>query len=94
MTQQKLTITGGLKSGGSDDGGGGGRGGGSGDGDEDEVAVGEDDLLSNMLASKTQQKNADDDMRERVAAEVDDMMDNGVKINPLLRQLYGSKTNG
>ena len=42
-----------------------------------------------MLSQKEQQEHADDEMRERVAVEVDQMMDNGVKINPLLRGLYG-----
>ena len=32
----------------------------------------------------------DSEMRARVAGEVDGMMDNGVRINPLLRDMYGT----
>lgn len=87
MKQSKLTISGGVSTSGagekSKSGGGGGSSGGS------KRASAGDDLLSSMLSQKEQQEHEDEEMRERVAVEVDQMMDNGVKINPLLRGLYG-----
>ena len=44
-----------------------------------------------MLAANTRQKATDAEMRERTAAEVAAAMDNGVRINPLLRDMYGDK---
>ena len=36
---------------------------------------------------------ADEQTRMRIAAEVDVAMDNGVHINPLLRQVYGERSS-
>ena len=36
---------------------------------------------------------ADERTRTRIAAEVDVAMDNGVHINPLLRQVYGERSS-
>ena len=41
-----------------------------------------------MLAESVAVAKADDEMRDRVAMEVDDMMDNGVRMNPLLREVF------
>ena len=35
-------------------------------------------------------KAADEQMRQRVATDVDQMMDNGVRINPMMLQMFGS----
>ena len=32
-------------------------------------------------------------MRARVASEVDEMMDNGVRINPMLREMFGGESS-
>ena len=43
-----------------------------------------------MLRARAAKFVATEQMRTRVAGEVDGMMDNGVRINPLLREMYGS----
>ena len=45
-----------------------------------------------MLADKAARRVADEHTRMRIAAEVDVAMDNGVHINPLLRQVYGERS--
>ena len=47
--------------------------------------------LQQMLDDKQARAEADQQMRDRVASEVDEMMDNGVRINPLLREMYGGE---
>lgn len=47
------------------------------------------DTLAGMLLGARRQDVADDEMRGRVAGEVDEIMDNGVRINPLLRATCG-----
>ena len=86
MKQSKLTIAGGVSSSGAGDKSKGGSGGGSGSGKR---AGAGGDLLTSMLSQRQRREHDDDEMRERVAVEVDQMMDNGVRINPLLRGLYG-----
>ena len=44
-----------------------------------------------QLAKRGTKVETDAEMRARVASEVDAMMDNGVRINPLLRQMYGNQ---
>ena len=91
MKQSKLTIAGGVSCSGAGDkskGSGGSSSGGSGSAGSKRASAG-DDLLTSMLSQKEQQEHEDEEMRERVAVEVDQMMDNGVKINPLLRGLLG-----
>ena len=90
MKQSKLTIAGGVSCSGAGDKskGSGSSGGGSGSAGSKRASAG-DDLLTSMLSQKEQQEHEDEEMRERVAVEVDQMMDNGVKINPLLRGLLG-----
>ena len=51
------------------------------------------DDLQRMLADKAARRVADEQMRMRIAAEVDVAMDNGVHINPLLRQVYGERSS-
>ena len=46
-----------------------------------------------MLADKAARRVADEHTRMRIAAEVDVAMDNGVHINPLLRQAYGGSAS-
>ena len=46
-----------------------------------------------MLADKAARRVADEQTRMRIAAEVDVVMDNGVHINPLLRQVYGERSS-
>ena len=50
------------------------------------------DDLQRMLADKAARRVADEQTRMRIAAEVDVAMDNGVHINPLLRQAYGERS--
>ena len=50
----------------------------------------DEDSLQQMLRARAAKFVATDQMRTRVAGEVDGMMDNGVRINPLLREMYGS----
>ena len=52
------------------------------------------DDLQRMLADKAARRVADEQTRMRIAAEVDVAMDNGVHINPLLRQVYGERSRG
>jgi hypothetical protein len=59
-----------------------------------EVEPEEPDELQTLLAAKRAKTAAAEEMRARVASEVDEMMDNGVRINPLLRQMYGERTAG
>ena len=89
MKQSKLTISGGVSTSGAGEKSKSGSSGGGGSSSGSKRASAGDDLLSSMLSQKEQQEHADEEMRERVAVEVDQMMDNGVKINPLLRGLYG-----
>ena len=49
---------------------------------------GGDDLQA-MLDAKAAEDTDNEAMKERVGAEVDAMMDNGVRINPVLRAMYG-----
>ena len=53
------------------------------------------DDLQRMLADKAARRVAlaDEQTRMRIAAEVDVAMDNGVHINPLLRQVYGERSS-
>ena len=51
--------------------------------------LGESDDLLGMLKRKKAKAAADGRMHERVASEVDDLMDNGVRVNPLLRAAFG-----
>ena len=51
------------------------------------------DDLQRMLADKAARRVADEQTRTRIAAEVDVAMDNGVHINPLLRQAYGGSAS-
>ena len=51
------------------------------------------DDLQRMLADKAARRVADEQMHMRIAAEVDVAMDNGVHINPLLRQVYGERSS-
>ena len=44
-----------------------------------------------MLADKAARRVADEQTRMRIAADV--AMDNGVHINPLLRQVYGERSS-
>ena len=44
------------------------------------------------MADKAARRVADEQMRTRIAAEVDVAMDNGVHINPLLRHVYGGRS--
>jgi len=44
-----------------------------------------------MLAAKIAREAGKEQMRARVAAEVDQMFDNGVRINPVLRAMHGSQ---
>ena len=46
-----------------------------------------------MLADKAARRVADEQTRMRIAAEVFVAMDNGVHINPLLRQVYGGSAS-
>ena len=41
-----------------------------------------------MLAASAAATKADAEMRDRVAREVDDKMDNGVRMNPRLREVF------
>jgi len=63
-------------------------GGGGGSDDDDELS------LQSMLRAKQRRARDDGQMRERVAAEVEQMMDNGVRIHPLLHSLYGPGDGG
>ena len=47
-----------------------------------------DAFLDAMLAASAAATKADAEMRDRVAMEVDDKMDNGVRMNPLLREVF------
>ena len=47
--------------------------------------------LQQMLADKAVERALNEQNRTRVAAEVDVMMDNGVRINPLCAQMYGEQ---
>ena len=49
------------------------------------------DDLQRMLADKAARRVADEQTRMRIAADV--AMDNGVHINPLLRQVYGERSS-
>ena len=49
------------------------------------------DGLQQMLADKAAERALNEQNRTRVAAEVDVMMDNGVRINPLCAQMYGEQ---
>ena len=50
----------------------------------------DEEYLQQMLRARAAKFVATEQMRTRVAGEVDGMMDNGVRINPLLREMYGS----
>tara|TARA_B110001452_G_C15060263_1_gene370123 strand:+ start:357 stop:764 length:408 start_codon:yes stop_codon:yes gene_type:complete len=47
------------------------------------------DDLQQMLANSAAKKAADEQMRQRVATDVDQMMDNGVRINPMMLRMFG-----
>ena len=52
------------------------------------------DDLQRMLADKAARRVADEQTRMRIAAEVDVLMDNGVRIHPLCEQMYGGDRSG
>ena len=47
-----------------------------------------------MLAEKAAERSLNAQKRTRIAAEVDVLMDNGVRINPLCEQMYGGDKRG
>ena len=47
-----------------------------------------------MLAEKAAERSLNAQKRTRIAAEVDVLMDNGVRINPLCEQMYGGDRSG
>ena len=49
------------------------------------------DGLQQMLANKEVDRASDERKRARIEKEVDVLMDNGVRINPVCEQMYGAK---
>ena len=49
----------------------------------------DDNNLPQMLAKKKTERLLNAQKRKRIVAEVDDLMDNGVRIHPLCAQMYG-----
>ena len=52
------------------------------------------DGLQRMLAEKAAERSLNAQKRTRIAAEVDVLMDNGVRIHPLCEQMYGGDRSG
>ena len=52
------------------------------------------DGLQQMLADKAAERSLNAQKRTRISAEVDVLMDNGVRINPLCEQMYGGDRRG
>jgi hypothetical protein len=61
---------------------------------DEREGVEELDELQQMLANKRARGVAAVHMKERVAREVEEIMDNGIRINPLLRAMHGTKEGG